>query len=490
MLPFAQENEWEDLCNLVVENGCLRTRNPRGSARSVYIGTQDDERVIADHLITHGEADDVCALHNGYALITRSGRLIVNGEQIRNFDDTSRKRSIVTFGRTFVLIPDGIWFQPDRDGVWSGTQGEDFPTVDFAITHANRLWACRYGTNTDGDFVNEIYVSALGDPLAFFKFEGIASDSYAVSIASPGAFTGVGATVDAVVFFKSDSVSVVYGDLPEEYTVQTYMCEGVQAGCDKSVVTLNGAIYFKSCRGVYVWSGYEPFCVSENIVGRYVNARACAAGDKYYIAMENEADETKLFVFDTSKSVWTREDADPDFGLLLMAFNNAAYIVQSLSVHIGSHLLMTLYGIQIHDVSAADPVAIRLNGSFENGTATEAPDRSQWIEDRFEAAEPVSFSARSAQIGLLTPDHKRVLTVQMRADLAKGSRLKVTALYNDGHREQVYDSAELPMRDSACIRFVPHRCDRMRLLLEGSGEITVYSITKTVEYASEVTKRA
>lgn len=500
MLPFAQENEWEDLCNLVVENGCLRTRNPRGTAQAVYTVGADGSTVV-DRLViaSAGDADDMCALHDGYALITRVGCLIVNGKIIHNFEDRP-KRSIVPFGRTFILLPDGIWYKPDENGNWSGTQGENFPTVDFAIAHGNRLWACRYGTNVKGDFVNEIYVSALGEPLNFNKYDGIASDSFTVSIATPGAFTGVGATADAVVFFKNDSVSVVYGQMPEEYTVQSYSCEGVQAGCAKSVTTINGAIYYKSSRGVYVWSGYEPFCVSEQIVGRYKNARACAAGDLYYIAMDNEQGETQLFVLDTSNGIWTREDvpvlssADEhdDFVLLLMAFNNSVYLVQSLSVGLEEPFLplLSVFGMLVYDIEATDKIELMLNGTYENGTNIPLPEDAKYAECCFVREDPVSYSARSTQIGLLTPDHKRVLSVQVRADIAKDGRLKVSAIYDDGACDQVYDSAGRAMQDTACIRFVPRRCDRMRLLLEGTGDVTVYSITKTVEHASEVSKRA
>ena len=37
------------------------------------------------------------------------------------------------------------------------------PIMDFVIESGNRLWGCRYGTNADGDVVNEIYASKLGD---------------------------------------------------------------------------------------------------------------------------------------------------------------------------------------------------------------------------------------------------------------------------------------------------------------------------------------
>ena len=45
------------------------------------------------------------------------------------------------------------------------------PAMDYVIECGNRLWGCRYGQNNNGEFVNEIYASALGDFKTWYKFE-------------------------------------------------------------------------------------------------------------------------------------------------------------------------------------------------------------------------------------------------------------------------------------------------------------------------------
>ncbi|MBO7406917.1 MAG: hypothetical protein J6V14_04745, partial [Clostridia bacterium] len=55
------------------------------------------------------------------------------------------------------------------------------PQLDYVTESNNRLWGCRYGEQ-DGQVVNEIYASALGDFRNWRKYLGTSQDSYAVSV--------------------------------------------------------------------------------------------------------------------------------------------------------------------------------------------------------------------------------------------------------------------------------------------------------------------
>lgn len=57
------------------------------------------------------------------------------------------------------------------------------PDLDFVTEQGNRVWGCSREENS-------IYACALGDPTNWYSYRGIASDSYAVSVGSDGAFTG------------------------------------------------------------------------------------------------------------------------------------------------------------------------------------------------------------------------------------------------------------------------------------------------------------
>ena len=64
------------------------------------------------------------------------------------------------------------------------------PNMDFVTESENRLWGCRYGVASNGQVVNEIYASKLGDFKNWNCFMGLATDSYAASCGTDGQFTG------------------------------------------------------------------------------------------------------------------------------------------------------------------------------------------------------------------------------------------------------------------------------------------------------------
>ena len=54
------------------------------------------------------------------------------------------------------------------------------PDMDFVVEQGNRLWGCKYGI-VDGQAVNEVYASALGDFRNWNSFQGLSTDSYAAA---------------------------------------------------------------------------------------------------------------------------------------------------------------------------------------------------------------------------------------------------------------------------------------------------------------------
>ena len=76
------------------------------------------------------------------------------------------------------------------------------PDMDFVVECGNRLWGCRAGKNADGEPVNELYASRLGDFRNWESYLGLTTDSYAVSVGTPGAFTGAVTYLGNPIFFK------------------------------------------------------------------------------------------------------------------------------------------------------------------------------------------------------------------------------------------------------------------------------------------------
>ena len=99
----------------------------------------------------------------------------------------------------------------------SVTVSRTMPLMDFVIENDNRLWGCRYGLNSDGQVVNELYACKLGDFKNWNCYMGISTDSYAVSLGSDGQFTGAITHAGYPIFFKENCMHKVYGQIPANF---------------------------------------------------------------------------------------------------------------------------------------------------------------------------------------------------------------------------------------------------------------------------------
>ena len=183
------------------------------------------------------------------------------------------------------------------------------PTMDFIIESENRLWGCRYGESINGEIVNEIYASKLGDFKNWNCFMGISTDSYAASVGTDGPFTGAITHMGYPIFFKENCMHKVYGNYPANYQIQTTACRGVQRGCSRSLAIVNEVLYYKARSAVCAYDGSLPVEISSALGDvQYTAAVAGALGNKYYVSMLDSNNKHHLFVYDTLKGMWHRED--------------------------------------------------------------------------------------------------------------------------------------------------------------------------------------
>ena len=114
----------------------------------------------------------------------------------------------------------------------------EMPNMDFIIESENRLWGCRYGVAKNGQVVNEIYASKLGDFKNWnvFNQPSISTDSYVASVGSDGQFTGAITHLGHPLFFKENCMHKVYGNYPANFQITTTTCRGVQKGSHKPTV--------------------------------------------------------------------------------------------------------------------------------------------------------------------------------------------------------------------------------------------------------------
>ena len=329
------------------------------------------------------------------------------------------------------------------------TVARQMPNMDFVIESGNRLWGCKYGVALNGQVVNEIYASKLGDFKNWNCFMGISTDSYAASLGTDGQFTGAITHLGYPLFFKENYLHKVYGNYPANYQIQTTACRGVERGSSKSLAIVNEVLYYKARSGVCAYDGSLPVEVSSAFGDAvYSNAVAGVLGNKYYVSMKEVNTDPippyHLFVYDTRRGTWHREDDTQ-----AVEFCNCR----------GDLYYIDYADNQIKTVGGT-------GDSKESGN--------------------IEWMAETGVIGISSPDKKYVSRIDIRLSMTVGARVFIHIQYDSlGDWEQVYAMTGITLRSFA-IPIRPKRCDHLRIRISGIGESKIYSICKTIEQGSDV----
>ena len=317
------------------------------------------------------------------------------------------------------------------------------PNMDFIIESGNRLWGCRYGTAVNGEVVNEIYASKLGDFKNWNCFLGISTDSYAATVGTDGQFTGAIEHLGYPLFFKENCMHKVYGNYPSQYQIQTTTCRGVQKGCDKSLAIVNEVLYYKARSGVCAYDGSLPSEISAAFgEENYFNATAGFLGNKYYISMADNKYGWHMFVYDTMKGMWHREDDTQ--ATCFCNFRGDLYYIDY-----ADNQIKTVRGTGVKDAS------------------------------------PTRWSAVTGIIGTDSPDKKYVSRIDVRMSLQAGARVTFYVEYDSsGEWEHLFTMDGITLRTFA-VPIRPRRSDHMRLKIVGYGEAKIYSLCKSIEQGSD-----
>lgn len=175
------------------------------------------------------------------------------------------------------------------------------PSLSLICESGNRLWG------VEG---NTIFGSALGDPTNFYTYDGLDTDSFAVAVASDGAFTAVVPYGSSVLFFKEEVLHKLLGDYPSNYQLYDSKIPGVKRESSGSVCRINEVVYYHGREGVYQYAGGTPKLISQDFgPRRYEKASAGALGDRYYISMKDlRTGAWGMWVYDIQNRLWLRED--------------------------------------------------------------------------------------------------------------------------------------------------------------------------------------
>lgn len=328
------------------------------------------------------------------------------------------------------------------------TVARKMPNMDFIIESENRLWGCRYGVALNGEVVNEIYACKLGDFKNWNCFMGISTDSYAASVGTDGQFTGAITYLGYPLFFKEDCIHKVYGNYPANFQIQTTACRGVQRGSSKSLALVNETLFYKSRYAICAYDGSLPVEMSAALGNKqYRDAVAGSHGNKYYVSMRDEEDY-HLFVYDTFKGMWHKEDN-----------TQAAEFCNSRG---------NLYYID-YDTKQIMSVEAPFNASDGE------------IESK-----PIKWSAETGIIGTDYPDKKYISRLIVRILLEFKTKVSFFADYDSiGVWEPIFTMNGTTLK-TFYIPIRPKRCDHLRLRIEGEGEAKIFSICKTIEQGSDL----
>ena len=320
------------------------------------------------------------------------------------------------------------------------------PEMDCIRESGNRLWGCRYGEDINGNFVNEIYASKLGDFKNWNAFDSISTDSYVATVGTDGEFTGAITHLGYPIFFKENCMHKVYGNFPANFQVQTNTCRGVQKGCNKSLAIVNEALYYKSRSGFCMYDGSLPVETSSSLGDVvYSDAVAGAIRNKYYVSMRDNNNDYHLFVFDAKRGLWHREDNT--HAIDFCACRGELYYIDEDKC-----------------IKTINPVP-GFSYPFETG---------------------INWMAESGIIGTDMPDKKYISRLDVRMLLTVGTRVYFYIEYDScGKWEHLFTMTGTRLQSFA-VPIRPQRCDHMRIRIEGDGEAKIFSICKTIEQGSDI----
>ena len=235
----------------------------------------------------------------------------------------------------------------------------------------------------------------------------------------------------------------VYGNFPANFQIQTTACRGVQRGCEKSLAIVNEVLYYKSRSGVMAYDGSLPSEVSYALgETSYDSAVACGHGNKYYISMRDSLGAYSLFVYDTKKGVWHKED-NTQVDAFCSCRGELYYIPHEESV------IKTMFGSGTKDTN------------------------------------PVPWMAETGVMSVSSPDKKYISKLNVRMSLAVGTKVHFYIQYDSMDEWEHISSMTGTVLRTFTVPIRPKRCDHLRFRIVGEGDAKIYSITKTIEQGSD-----
>lgn len=327
--------------------------------------------------------------------------------------------------------------------------------IDFdkMVEVNNRLWTCSSKSN-------EIYCCKQGDAKNWFAYsDGIASDSFGVTVGCEGEFTGIAKYNDSVIFFKENHSIRIFGTKPSNYTLAEYNISGIEKGSGKSAVWVNGTLFYKAKRGIVAYSvGAQPALISYEAFGttEYKNAVAGRKGDKYVVSLECTDGNNELMVYDTKTGLWHKED---DTQLIsAVTYNDELYYIDGKS-----QMLMAM----------TDKANILDNIALSD-------------EDELQRESQFGWMVQTGDLYDSDFDTKYISRIAIGVKPEPNTSVKVLAQYSDNGIWYEIGNILYDEKKPRVFPVVLRRAEYLKLRIVGTGRCSIYGIDITYAKGSDI----
>lgn len=305
------------------------------------------------------------------------------------------------------------------------------PDIAFVTEANNRLWGC----NAEG---TEIYACALGDATNWNCFEGISTDSWAMTVGSDGDFTGAYTYMGYPMFFKENSIIKIAISATGAHQSKETVCRGVAKGCHNSLAVVNELLFYKSISSICSYDGSLPTSISTKL-GDLIDFEDCYAGaDNNIYILSGYKNSYKTYNYDTRKGIFVVGDRSK--------FTDYASVAGELYAIENNHEVVC-FGDTLFAVKR--------------------------IEDAVE-----SF-VESKDIDYTTPDSKYVNGFVIKTAMEFGTTLEVYMRYDNEKKWTRVAKIKARGTKVTNIPIRPKRCEHYAFRLEGKGNYKVQQIVKT-----------
>ena len=207
-------------------------------------------------------------------------------------------------------------------------------------------------------------------------------------------------------------------------------------------------LFYLSDSGVMAYDGSLPDNISDDLGAvQYRNGVSGKLGYNYCLSVAAQDGSCSLFVLDTSKGMWHREDE--------LRLAQTACRGDALYLLAADGQLMTPGAVA--DVDEAFP------------------------EEEF------TWEIVSGPIGYQRAEQEYLLRLIPRLKLELGASARVHVMYDDNGDWQRVACLEGNGTQSVKVPIKPRRCDHFRIKLSGIGQATLYTIAREIEKGSVVT---